>query len=417
MNRLFISIIISFFSFNAFSQNNIDSLIQQLLTATSNDSRIKFIFRLADVDGNKISVSNRKSIENRLLRWYLDEPNAGLHSAIDYLFRHSKKGEVSRTMNWNLAGGLEKIDKPLSNKHNKEGNWFVTSQLQTMSIINGPVTFAMGSPSTEKYRTDEEVQHQVTIPRSFAISTKEITVAQFQKFLEDNFLIKQAAKIDSSKFPSIENKKLLVFSPESDCPQIYVTWYEAAQYCNWLSKIEGIPESEWCYPGNEMNKSGMDIPGNYLRKKGYRLPTEAEWEYASRAGAATSRFYGESDDVLSEYAWYSKNPPQKKSDPNDPNDPQHTYPVGQLKPNAYGLFDVYGNVWEWCDSKRQPYLNDYTIDESNTNILITDSVPMVRRGGSFSYSKDVMRSAHRGALNYFPNQRRDNVGFRIAKTL
>ena len=417
MNRLFISIIISFFSFNAFSQNNIDSLIQHLLTATGNDSRIKFIFQLADVDQNKISVSNRKSIENRLLKWYLDEPYAGLHSAIDYLLRHSKKGEVSRTMKWNLAGELEKIDKSVSKKHNKEGNWFVTSQLQTMSIINGPVTFVMGSPLTENYRTADEVQHQVTIPRSFAISTKEITVAQFQKFLEDNPSIKQAAKIDSSKFPSIENKKLLVFSPESDCPQIYITWYEAAQYCNWLSKIEGIPKSEWCYPGSEIIKSGMDISRNYLKRKGYRLPTEAEWEYASRAGTATSRFYGESDDVLSEYAWYGKNPPQKKSDPNDPNDPQHTYPVGQLKPNAYGLFDVYGNVWEWCDSKRQPYLEGNTIDEPNTNVLITDSVPMVRRGGSFSYGKDVMRSAHRGALNYFPSQRRDNVGFRIAKTL
>lgn len=387
------------------------------MAATSVDSRVEFIFRLSKTGENEISAPDRKSIEKNLLKWYRDEPDAGLHSAIDYLFRHSKRGEVPGAMDWNLAPELEKIDKQSLKKPGKNAKWFVTAQLQTMSVINGPVTFIMGSPSTEKYRTDDEVQHQVTIPRSFAVSTKEVTVTQFQQFLEDNPLIKQFAAKDSSKFPSIENKKLLVFSPESDCPQIYVTWYEAAQYCNWLSKVDGIPESEWCYPTDEMMSSGMEISKDYLKRKGYRLPTEAEWEYASRAGTTTSRFYGESNDVLSEYAWYSKNPPQQKSDPNDPNDPQHTYSAGQLKPNMYGLFDVYGNVWEWCDSRRQPYVSDNTIDEPTTNILITDSVAMVRRGGSFSYGKDVMRSAHRGALNYYPNQRRDNVGFRIAKTL
>jgi formylglycine-generating enzyme required for sulfatase activity len=299
----------------------------------------------------------------------------------------------------------------------KDAPWFLTSQSQTMVIIPGPVTFLMGSPLNEQYRTDDELQHQVTIPRSFAISTKEITVAQFQKFLEANPSIKQAASLDLSKFPSTENKKLLIFSPEAECPQIYVTWYEAAQYCNWLSKLDGIPENEWCYPPNDQIKSGMVIPKEYLKRKGYRLPTEAEWEYAARAGTATSRFYGESDELLAEYAWYSKNPPRTKSDKNDPNDPQHTYPVGQLKPNPYGFFDIYGNVWEWCDSRRQAYTGDHVTDEANENILITDSVAMVRRGGSFSYAKDVMRSAHRGALNYFPNQRRDNVGFRIARTI
>ncbi len=300
----------------------------------------------------------------------------------------------------------------------KEIQLFQTSQRQTMVVIEGPVTFLMGSPTSEKYRTDDELQHQVTIPRTFAISTKEITVSQFQKFLEANPQIKERAlKQDSSKFPSIENRRLLAFSPESECPQVFVTWYEAAQYCNWLSKLEGIPEREWCYPTNEMIQSGMILPKDYLHKSGYRLPTEAEWEYTARAGTVTSRFYGEGDEQLSEYAWYSKNPPQKKSDPNDPNDPQHTYPVGQLKPNPFGLFDMYGNVWEWCDSRRRPYTSGPTTDEAGRDILITDSIAMVRRGGSFSYGKDVMRSAHRGASNYYPNQRRDNVGFRIARTI
>ena len=103
--------------------------------------------------------------------------------------------------------------------------------------------------------------------------------------------------------------------------------------------------------------------------------------------------------------------------PDDPNDPAHTLPVGSLKPNTFGLFDVYGNVWEWCHSRRLPYPRDSATDSEPEAYTITDSVPMVRRGGSFSYGKDVMRSAHRGAVGYLPGQRRDNVGFRIARTI
>ena len=286
-----------------------------------------------------------------------------------------------------------------------------------MVILKGPTNFIMGSPETEPYRTPDEIQHRVTIPRSFAISKYEVTIAQFQKFLEANPEIKKNAALDSSKNPSLENRKMLVFSPDLQCPQILVTWYEAAQYCNWLSKNEGIPEAEWVYPKNEKIKNGMILPQNYLSKKGYRLPTEAEWEYAARGGTTTSRYYGESDDDLSQYAWYSKNPPQKKTDKIDPNDPNRTFPVGKLKPNPYGLFDMYGNVWEWCTSRRMDYKTGNFVDEETENSLINDTVAMVRRGGSFAYSKKEMRSAHRGSTNYFPNQRRDNVGFRIAKTI
>jgi formylglycine-generating enzyme required for sulfatase activity len=418
MKKICFLLTVLFISLNTSSQNNAGSLATQLVEIKSIDDRNYFICKLAEIKKDQLSATDQQSIEKILLQWYRDEPDPGIHSAIDYLFRHSKKGEVPREINWNLAQELEKIDKQLQKKGNKNGGWFLTPQLHTMAIINDePEAFFMGSPPNEKYRTDDELLHTVDIPRSFAISTKEVTVAQFQEFLEANPSIKEAARKDAAKFPSIENKKLLVFSPEPDCPQIYVTWYEAAQYCNWLSKKDGIPQSEWCYPPNEMIKSGMTLSKDHLKRKGYRLPTEAEWEDAVRASTSMRYHFGERDSLLSEYAWYSKNPPQKKSDPIDPNDPKHTYPVGQLLPNTYGLFDVYGNVWEWCDSRRLPYTSGRTVDEPTGDILITDSTAMVRRGGSFSYGKDVMRSAHRGATNYFPNQRRDNVGFRIARTL
>jgi formylglycine-generating enzyme required for sulfatase activity len=160
----------------------------------------------------------------------------------------------------------------------------------------------------------------------------------------------------------------------------------------------------------------MELPNDYLRRSGYRLLTEAEWEYAARAGSTTARFYGLSEALLNEYAWYSRNPPKKRNDPVDPSDPQRTWPVGQLKPNDLGLFDVYGNVWEWTQDRMQQYQSVTREDREDNVLLVSDKQARSRRGGGFPYEAAMMRSAARGTINAFPMLRRDNVGFRIART-
>jgi formylglycine-generating enzyme required for sulfatase activity len=192
-------------------------------------------------------------------------------------------------------------------------------------------------------------------------------------------------------------------------------WHDAAAYCNWLSDQEGIPPAQWCYEpmkgkdprdwSKEAYGEGMKLKARYLGLGGYRLPSEAEWELACRAGSLTSRYYGQTEDLLDRYAWCAK-----------VSQDRWMLPVGSLKPNDYGLFDMLGNAEEWCQERIMLYRPGTPWSENREDVReIESSSIRALRGGSFIYRVGHVRSAYRdGGV---PASAVVNVGFRVARTV
>jgi formylglycine-generating enzyme required for sulfatase activity len=174
----------------------------------------------------------------------------------------------------------------------------------------------------------------------------------------------------------------------------------AAQYCNRLSAKEGIPKEQWCYP--EKIGQGMKPYPDYLRRTGYRLPSEAEWEYACRAGSASSRHYGSSEELLRRYAVYQTNGQDR------------AWPVGQKRPNDLGLFDMHGNVWNWCNDSAFVYPSGRFEDKEDLR-EVSDATNRVLRGGSFDSVAPIVRSSLRFVVQ--PGFSLFTIGFRVARTV
>jgi formylglycine-generating enzyme required for sulfatase activity len=115
---------------------------------------------------------------------------------------------------------------------------------------------------------------------------------------------------------------------------------------------------------------GMVMPADYLHRTGYRLPTEAEWEFAARAGTLTAHFFGDGIALLDRYAWFMAN------------SENHGWPVGTTKPNQFGLFDMYGNAWEWVQDRYLEYSTDpkkTTLDNEDRELVVTNDAKRIRR--------------------------------------
>jgi formylglycine-generating enzyme required for sulfatase activity len=258
--------------------------------------------------------------------------------------------------------------------------------------------FLMGSPETEKDRDKNEVQHEVTISKPFYMGVTHVTVDQFTAFVTDSGYKTDAQKSGWSWRIEIKDGKLDFkqiegiswlnpsFDQKGDHPVVHVDWNDSKAFCDWLSK-----------------KSG----------KAVALPTEAQWEYACRAGAKTAYSFGESASQMTEYAWFSGNSTMIRRFGLDVG--QFNEPVGQKKPNAWGLYDMHGNVSEWCSAwywSGSGYAATDTIDPTGPASGRLGDQRRILRGGSSRSDPAGCRSAYRDSL--IPVFCNNYVGFRVA---
>jgi sulfatase modifying factor 1 len=262
--------------------------------------------------------------------------------------------------------------------------------------------FEMGSPKTESGREEQENRHEVELTRGFYLGMHEVTIGQFREFIRDSGHATESEKDGNGSWGLTATGNFVQearynwaspgFKQTDDHPVVDVSWNDAKAFCQWLSKKE---------------------------KRTYRLPTEAEWEYACRAGAGTSYSFGNAPEGIStsgnvadataraEFTAWALGIKGKDGYP-------YTAPVGQFQPNRFGLYDMHGNVWEWCEDwfDEDAYAGTKPIDPTGPE----SGTKRVHRGGGWSSAPERCRSASR--IGRHPSSYRGSyLGFRVVLEL
>ncbi len=242
--------------------------------------------------------------------------------------------------------------------------------------------FYMGSHDSDEYlRNNESPQHKVLMTHNLFVGVYQVTQADFKQVMEYN--------------PSV--------STENDaCPVDSVTWFSALEFCNKMSDLEELPHYY------ELNGIKRRSNGSIERARvttlggeGYRLPTEAEWEYACRAGSISPWCFGDQVMDVGEYAWYYDNSGME------------THPVGEKKPNAWGLCDFHGNIMEWCHDWYDEYYYQQRPDEEEDPAGPEDGIAKVLRGGAWQFGAEATRCAYRNSSS--PDTASSVIGLRVCR--
>ena len=278
------------------------------------------------------------------------------------LFLIAGCGQVTAThnegMSKNTASPLsvavpELKDISLSGEQSVAG----TIQRNSIDMVLVPIPagkFVMGSALTDNFRQEAEVPHKVTLTRAFYMGAFAVTQEQYARVMGHN--------------PSKRKAPLH--------PVEHVSWDDAVEFCRKLS----------------------ELPEERAAGHRYRLPTEAEWEYACRAGTTTLYSCGNDESVLLDFAWFNNNSNRQ------------THPVGQKRPNSWGLYDMHGNVFQWCLDVYTEYGSEPVTDPIGTG---ASDVRLARGGSWFCPSAQLVRSAFRHAFGR--SERSGYIGFRVVR--
>ena len=314
------------------------------------------ILSLGKYGRHSLSPSQQQLIKSRLVALYAKDQDSGVHSAAGWLLRH-----------WGLEDELPSLERSPATNANR--HWYVDGASQEMVVLKYP-----GKLPGSKIPISDTSE----VDRVYAISAMEVSVERMLRFRPES-----GDALD--KFNARQ------------CPSNRIDWYDAAAYCQWLNEQEGIPQDQWCYLPNEQGEfaAGMKVVSDYLTRTGYRLPTFQEWKFAAGMEAEAEFCFGSDIELLADYAWYAGNSQGR------------LWPVGTLMPNALGLFDVHGNVSEWCQAPAS--------SESTRTPAANLSRHFAQMGGHFlDTSSELARVAQNGLI---PGEVREYHGLRVARTL
>ena len=351
-------------------------LLALLRVASTGRDRFTLLLALGNFQLAEFPEPERSRLKQDVSSQYAHDPSSAIHGAAGWLLRR-----------WGLRREAAAVDRtPVAYAPQSGRSWFVDAigaDYQTF-VICPPGTFLMGSLVTETDRDNDERLHSVTLRRPFAIGMHEVTRELFDRYRQAiGTLPKQA-------------------DAAPDSPAVGVSWFRAVSFCRWLTRQAGLLESDQCYDRPAAEQTGPDdAPRNWSfhpERRGFRLPTEAEWEYACRAGTVTPFSFGSDRRLLSYYGWYQENAGRDPS------------PWGELRPNCLGLFDLHGNAVEWCHDR---YIG-YDPEPVRDPIGDPESKYRVYRGGAWTGGARLCRSGDRDLGD--PTDRAC-LGLRLARTL
>jgi serine/threonine protein kinase/formylglycine-generating enzyme required for sulfatase activity len=351
-----------------------DQCVSMLRNAQTASMQATIVSTLGNYNRSQFNETEYRYLILRLTEWADSAPQSQLRN-------------MSR---WCLQNFSEKVpnQKP-SQTIAADRNWYTNTIGQQMIVFTPPELVQVGRMDERRIWTH--------IGRRFALAATEVSGAQFEDFLNDQRV--------SDWIREDRRERLTNLSPP-DHPQSSVSWRLAIRYCQWLNEKENIPESQWCYQDVWKNKGNEVVSAaDYLERTGYRLPTHAEWEWACAGGQNEPWHFGSDEAFTQFFEWTT------------PHSNNQSQPIGSLRPNHYGLFDMGGNLAEWSDDYSRPPFrsNDsfFLIDAGN---LATDN-PANRTlcGGRFKMSPGSATS--NSAVYNAPGYRSPTTGFRVARTL